>query len=160
MLYESICCRRKKKQQNLNKKGRFSYIVFDFKCTQDNQLQCAQGFAVRVSYKCRNCRKSWCGTYQNIINLCVVQKVCELYLHSSVTSESSCTSCCKSERVRFQWLETREDFCIWLLSDKNVGATAIWHNFMVYYYYHILQYLHENDVLQEAITAVHHHSCV
>ena len=137
--------------ENHNSKRHFSYIFFDFECTQDDLLQCTQGYTTGKSNKCRNCGQSWCGTYQHRPNLCVVQKVCELCLQGPVTSDSSCKSCGKNERM-FQGRQTTKDFCQWLFSDENVGATVICHNFKGYDSYPILQYLHENAVLPEVIT--------
>lgn len=64
---------------------------------------------------------------------------------------SICKSCGKNERV-LQGLNTTEEFCEWLFSKQNVGATIICHNFKGYDTYPILQYLHDNAILPKVIT--------
>lgn len=59
--------------------------------------------------------------------------------------------CGKNERV-FQGLETTEQFCQWLFSEQNAGATVICHNFKGYDSYPILQYLHDNSVIKVITT--------
>lgn len=141
----------KRQTKKTNKSSQVSYIFFDFECTQDDLLQCKEGYNVGMKGRCRNCGKSWCDTYQHRPNLCVVHKVCELCLHKPVTSESCCESCGKNKRV-FQGLETTNKFCTWLFSEENVGATVICHNFKGYDSYPILQYLHENAILPQVIS--------
>ncbi|WAQ98918.1 LOW QUALITY PROTEIN: hypothetical protein MAR_023291 [Mya arenaria] len=117
----------------------------------DDRLECDQGFVEGKTNKCNNCRKSWCGSNENRPNLCVAHRVCDVCLHSPVTSESSCKTCGKNERI-FQGLETTEGFCKWLFSEENVGATVICHIFKGYDSYPILQYLHNNSILPDVIT--------
>jgi hypothetical protein len=128
-----------------------SYIFFDFECTQDEILQCEEGYTEVKNGKCGHCKKSWCGSNQHRPNLCVAQKVCGLCLQYPVTPKSTCRACGKNEQV-FQGMETTDNFCKWLFSEENASATVICHNFKGYDSYPILQYLHDNAVLPKVIT--------
>ncbi|MCW4344201.1 MAG: hypothetical protein N0E48_12745 [Candidatus Thiodiazotropha endolucinida] len=127
-----------------------SYIYFDFECRQDDQIQCEQGYESDAQGKCSNCRKSTCGTYAHVPNLCVTQKICEKCLDTDVTPISICSYCGPNERV-FSGPDTTTLFCKWLFSDENVGCTVICHNFKGYDSYPILNYLHENAILPNVI---------
>lgn len=95
------------------KKKHFEYMFFYFECTQDETLECEEGFTDGKNGKCGHCNKSLCGTNQHRPNLCVVHKVCELCLDSTITSASTYNSCGKNER-EFQGFHTIEHFCKWL----------------------------------------------
>ena len=98
-------------KKTAKKRGHFQYIFFDFECTQDDVLQCEQGYiAGQDSIKCKNCGRSWCGTYKHRPNLCAVHKVCEMCIDKPVTSESCCEACGKNKLV-FQRARTADDFC-------------------------------------------------
>ncbi|XP_052776205.1 uncharacterized protein LOC128214030 [Mya arenaria] len=127
------------------------YIFFDFECTQDQQLQCENGYLSGVHGKCVNCNKATCGSYKHQPNLCVAQRVCRHCLKNDLSSESECEYCGRNELI-FKGEQTTQQFCKWLFSEENVGATVICHNFKGYDSYPILQYLHENAILPEVIT--------
>lgn len=127
------------------------YIFFDFECTQDDQLECEDGYLPDENSKCSRCNKAWCGSFQHQPNLCVAQKVCSQCILSEITPDSSCSSCGKNERV-FRGNQTTQLFSKWLFSEENVGATVICHNFKGYDSYPILQYLHDNAILPEVVT--------
>ncbi|WAR28316.1 hypothetical protein MAR_014020, partial [Mya arenaria] len=97
-----------------------------------------------VNGKCGNCNKANCGSFEHQPNLCVVQRVCTQCL-------DKCDHCGKNELV-FKGEQTTQQFCQWLFSEENVGATVICHNFKGYDSYPILQYLHDNAILPEVIT--------
>ncbi|WAR09982.1 ZN358-like protein [Mya arenaria] len=139
------------KKKTSKNKEHFQYIFWDFECTQDEKLQCEQGYTEGKNGKCGHCNKAWCGTFQHRPNLCVAQKVCGSCVEYPITSESFCRVCGKNERV-FQGIDTTDKFCKWLFSEENTGATAICQNFKGYDSYPILHYLHENAVLPEVIT--------
>ncbi|XP_052761746.1 uncharacterized protein LOC128204370 [Mya arenaria] len=128
-----------------------SYIFFDFECTQDERLQCEQGYTKGQNGKCGNCNKSWCGSFEHRPNFCVAQKVCGKCLQNPVSPQSTCHACGKNEQV-FRGTETTDTFCKWLFSEENAGATVICHNFKGYDSYPILQYLNDNAVLPKVIT--------
>ena len=45
----------------------FTYIFFDFECTQDTMLQCERGyFNNPVTGKCVNCNKTECGSFKHV----------------------------------------------------------------------------------------------
>ncbi|CAC5417764.1 unnamed protein product [Mytilus coruscus] len=70
------------------------YIFFDFECTQDDLVQCEQGYKRSDdSLKCKNCKKSRCGVYEHKPNLCVVHKVCSDCFEHNVNSSSTCDTC-------------------------------------------------------------------
>ncbi|XP_052779212.1 uncharacterized protein LOC128216636 [Mya arenaria] len=127
------------------------YIYFDFECTQDQQLQCEKGYLSGVNGKCGNCRKATCGSFEHRPNVCVVQRVCTQCLDSNLSIDSECDHCGKNELV-FKGEKTTQQFCQWLFSEENVGATVICHNFKGYDSYPVLQYLHDNAILPEVIT--------
>ena len=53
-----------------------TFIFFDFECTQDDLVQCEEGYIPDLYGKCVHCLKTNCGAYEHKANLCVVQKVC------------------------------------------------------------------------------------
>ena len=90
------------------------YIFFDFKCTQDDMLQCSNGYERSGSNrKCINCNQSCCGTFEHKPNLCVAHKVCDGCLDMDINTTSICHSCGKNEKI-FTGETTVEDFCRWL----------------------------------------------
>ncbi|CAG2185008.1 unnamed protein product [Mytilus edulis] len=127
------------------------YIFFDFECTQDDLVECEDGFKPeRGTSKCKNCKKSKCGTYEHKPNLCVVQQVCLECLKEDLTPLSVCENCGKNELI-FSGMNTTYDFCQWLFSGENNGATVICHNFKGYDSFPILQYLYQNGVLPKIV---------
>ena len=139
--------------QNLVTKDKknLKYIVFDFECTQDVLLQCSEGFHSGTDRKCTNCKTSWCGSFEHRPNLCVAQRTWEECMNSPITPESVCKICGSNERV-FHGINTTENFCKWLFSEENFGATVICHNFKGYDSYPVLKYMHENAILPKVIT--------
>ena len=127
------------------------YIFFDFECTQDILLQCSEGFKPGADTKCINCKTSWCGSFEHKPNFCVAQRTCEKCLNFPITPESICKICGNNEHV-FYGMNTTENFCRWLFSEENYGATVICHNFKGYDSYPVLKYLHENAILPKVIT--------
>ncbi|WAQ94967.1 hypothetical protein MAR_007438, partial [Mya arenaria] len=138
--------------QLIEQKQRIPNIYFfDFECTQDQQLQCEKGYLLGVNGKCGNCRKATCGSFEHRPNLCVVQRVCTQCLDSNLSIDSECDHCGKNELV-FKGEKTTQQFCQWLFSEENLGATVICHNFKGYDSYPVLQYLHDNAIFPEVIT--------
>ena len=127
------------------------YIFFDFECTQDDQLECENGYLPDENGKCIQCKKTSCGSFQHQPNLCIAHKVCSHCILNEITPSSSCPSCGKNEHI-FRGIQTTNMFCNWLFSEENFGATVICHNFKGYDSYPILQYLHDNAILPEVIT--------
>ena len=129
------------------KKKKQKYIFFDFECTQDQMMQCEKGFMRdENSGKCCHCNESSCGTFKHVPNLCVAHKVCESCMIYNVTCNSYCSRCGKNEKV-FAGADARNEFCTWLFSEKNTGATVFCHNFKGYDSYPIMSYLYENAIL-------------
>lgn len=126
------------------------YIFFDFECRQEDQIQCDNGCSRNKNNKCSNCRKSTCGAFAHVPNLCVVQKVCVTCLDKPISPTSTCDHCGPNEHV-FSGPDTTALFCKWLFSEENYRATVICHNFKGNDSYPILNYLHENAVLPEVI---------
>ena len=100
------------------------YIYFDFECMQDNQMQCDKGYRPNNNNKCSNCRKSTCGTFARVPNLCVAHKMCDACLDRPITLTSTCDHCGPNERV-FSGPDTTSLFCRWLFLEENFGATVI-----------------------------------
>jgi len=127
------------------------YIYFDFECTQDDLIQCDRGYEPNNDTgKCNNCGKSLCGSFEHRPNLCVVHKVCTKCLNREVNTESRCDHCGKNERV-FTGENTTNDFCKWLFSEENTGATVLCHNFKGYDSFPVLNYLYQNGILPKVI---------
>ncbi|CAG2256486.1 unnamed protein product [Mytilus edulis] len=91
---------------------RQNYIFFDFECTQDDLLECADGYQPGDS-GCKNCGKAECGSYEHKPNLCVVHKVCLDCLNLEVTPLSECKTCGRNELI-FRGINTTNKFCQWL----------------------------------------------
>ena len=127
------------------------YIFFDFECTQDNKLECVDGYVAGSNNVCVNCKRSWCGSMEHTPNLCVAHRVCTSCMVNDVTPRSECKDCGPNEKV-FSGLDAVNLFCQWLFSNENKGATVICHNFKGYDSYPILKYLHQNAILPEVIT--------
>jgi hypothetical protein len=127
------------------------FIFFDFECTQDDLVQCVDGFVLDdKTKKCVNCLKSTCGSLEHKPNLCVAQKVCDECLDRDVTPHSQCENCEKNEVV-FAGISTTDEFCEWLFSEDNEGAIVLCHNFKGYDSFPILQYLYRNGIKPDII---------
>jgi hypothetical protein len=50
-------------------------IFFDFECTQDDRIQCQQGYQSDDNEKCIHCKSPRCGAFEHKPNLCVVIRV-------------------------------------------------------------------------------------
>ena len=108
-----------------------TYIFFDFECTQDDRIQCQQGYQSDDNEKCIHCKSPRCGAFEHKPNLCVVHRVCLKCMDQGVDKDSICQACGKNELV-FAGPNTTEHFCQWLFSGENEGATVIAHNFKGY----------------------------
>ena len=135
----------------MTKKIESKYIFFDLECTQDNQLECCDGYVAGPNNVCVNCSKSWCGSMEHTPNLCVAHKVCSSCMGNDVTPWSECKECGPNEKI-FSGFNAVNMFCQWLFTKENKGATIICHNFKGYDSYPILKYLHQNGILPEVIT--------
>jgi hypothetical protein len=139
-----------KDDKDANPKLRKVFIFFDFECRQDDMVQCESGYLPDEKGKCKNCQASTCGAFEHVPNLCVVQKVCTVCMNQNIDEKSLCHECGKNELV-FSGPETTYDFCQWLFSGVNFGATVLCHNFKGYDSYPILQYLFKNNIVPKVI---------
>ena len=64
--------------------------------------------------------------------------------------DKACEECGKREYI-FDGNDTADQFCEWLFSDKNNGATVLCHNFQGYDSYPVLQYLYKNGVVPSIV---------
>jgi hypothetical protein len=48
-----------------------TYIFFDFECTQDDMIQCQQGYQPDDNGKCIHCKSPRCGAFEHKSYLCV-----------------------------------------------------------------------------------------
>ncbi|CAC5375852.1 unnamed protein product [Mytilus coruscus] len=123
----------------------------EHQCGEDDLVQCEQGYERSDdSLKCKNCKKSRCGVYEHKPNLCVVHKVCSDCFEHNVNSSSRCDTCGKHEII-FSGPNTNDEFCQWLFSGENNGATILCHNFKGYDSFPILSYLYKNGILPKII---------
>lgn len=115
-------------------------IFFDFECTQEDWVECVDGYTPEGdTSRYKNCRKSKC-----------VHKLCLDCLKQNLKPLSECTECGKNELV-FSCINATNDFCRWLFSGENDGATVLCHIFKGYDYFPIPQYLYQNGVIQKEI---------
>ncbi|CAC5372369.1 unnamed protein product [Mytilus coruscus] len=129
------------------------YIFFDFECTQDDLVQCEQGYErFDDILKCKNCKQSRCGVYEHKPNLCVVHRVFSGCLEHKANSSSTCDTCGKNEII-FRGPNTNDEFCQWLFSGENNGTTVLCHNFKGYDSFPILSYLYSNGILPKIISS-------
>lgn len=143
--------RKSDSKKNKNDNVVSAYIFSDFECTQDDLIQCETGFQRKQNgLKCVNCEKSNCGTYEHRPNLCVVHKVCLNCYDEELTTNSTCEHCGQNEMV-FAGSNTTDEFCKWLFSGSNNGATVLCHNFKVYDSFPILQYFFKNAIIPKII---------
>lgn len=56
-----------------------TFIFFDFECTQEDLVQCVNGYTPDVFGKCQHCLKSSCGAYEHKPNLCGCESVHSMY---------------------------------------------------------------------------------
>ncbi|XP_045215064.2 uncharacterized protein LOC123565260 [Mercenaria mercenaria] len=135
---------------NDDEKNVDTYIFFDLECRQQDIVQCEKGYESGVDGKCIHCKRSKCGAFEHVPNLCVVHKVCTVCMDRELGEKSECELCGKNELI-FSGLNTIDTFCSWLFSEENVDATVICHNFQGYDSYPILQYLYKNAIVPTVI---------
>ena len=122
-----------------------TYIFFDFECTQDDRIQCQQGYQSDDNGECIHCKSPRCGVFEHKPNLCIVHRVCLKCMDQGVDKDSIYQTYGKNELV-FAGPNTTEHFCQWLFSGENEGATVIAHNFKGCDSLPILEYLYQNGV--------------
>lgn len=142
----------KNKPDTKEKSNDLTYIFFDFECTQEDRIECDDGFRPNEENgKCTHCNKAVCGSFQHKPNLCVAHKVCQKCMLNEVKTNSTCTVCGQNEWV-FRGTDAATSFCQWLFSEPNYGAKVLAHNFRGYDSIHIMSYLYENAILPKVIT--------
>jgi hypothetical protein len=65
-----------------------TYFFFDFECTQDDRIQCQQGYQSDDNETCIHCKSQRCGAFEHKPNLCVVHKVCLKCMDQGVDKDS------------------------------------------------------------------------
>jgi hypothetical protein len=55
-----------------DRQKKHTYIFFDFECTQDDRIQCQQGYQSDDNETCIHCKSPKCGAFEHKPNLCVV----------------------------------------------------------------------------------------
>ncbi|CAC5393602.1 unnamed protein product [Mytilus coruscus] len=119
------------KRNKQDKNGNKVYIFFDFECTQDDLVQCEQG-------------------YERSDDSLQFHRVCSGCLEQTINSSSTCDTCGKNEII-FSGPNTNEEFCQWLFSGENNGTTVLCHNFKGYDSFPILSYVYRNGILPKII---------
>jgi len=84
------------------------FIFFDLECTQDDVLQCEEGYLThkipscqqckegspcKSCTLCQNCTNSWCGKMEHRPNLLVAHTVCPKCIAKELTPKYKCKSC-------------------------------------------------------------------
>lgn len=108
---QTICrCRSLVLHESVRMHGKETQIhIFDFECTQNDVLCCAEGYAMNKNPECVqcnnnndpclecalciNCQQSWCEKFQHRPNLVVAQKVCEKCIDQVFIPGSRCDNC-------------------------------------------------------------------
>ena len=127
------------------------YIYFDFECTQDKVVSCKKGYQPDSETQCCvNCNTASCGSYEHEPNLCIAYKACTYCMDGDISTQSTCEKCGRHENT-FSGIDTVNDFCKWLFSKENNGATTFCHNFKGYDSYPILKYLYNNGIIPKVI---------
>jgi hypothetical protein len=127
-----------------------TFIFFDLQCRQQDIVQCERRYERVENGICIHCQKSKCGAFEYIPNLCVVHKVCTLYMGEELSEKSECEMCRKNEMI-FSGFDTIDQFCRWLFSEENNNATVICLNIQGYDSYPILKYLCRNAIVPTVI---------
>jgi hypothetical protein len=147
--YDIRCCKRVLLYNDRQKKQ--TYIFFDFECTQDDRIQCQQGYQSDDNENCIHYKSPRCGAFDHKPNLCVVHRVCLKCMDQGVDKDSICQTCGKNELV-FAGPNTTEHFwrghryCTQFQRLWFIAHTVIAHNFKGYDSLPILGYLYQNDV--------------
>ena len=151
------------------------YIFFDFEATQDETIECNDGYSPKKKNdcddcsedytcascrRCKNCEKWYCGLRQHLPNMVVAQSKCndctddDTHCKScgiSCPSHDKATTChnCYSKEVVFKGSDTADKFGKWLINEGHKGTTCIAHNGRGYDYHFILNYLITNGIFPE-----------
>ena len=132
-----------------NERDVSKFIFYDFECYVKENIH-VPNYVVAVTV-CDFCKDDhfnenstchWCGTR------CIL--CCKFNKKEKEFEHMPCLGCGK-RMVIFKGLNTRNEFCQWLLKDEHVDYTAIAHNSKAYDAYFIYDYLLENSVTPEPI---------
>jgi len=85
------------------------FVFFDFECTQDQIIQCEEGYVpiknpdcqicrreeatCSTCIRCKNCFMSWCGKAEHRPNFVVAHTVCSRCMNKPLTPDSKCHLC-------------------------------------------------------------------
>ena len=157
------------------KKSTGKYIFFDFEATQDEMIECAEGYTPKkkegcrectedytcsTCRRCKNCQKWYCGLRQHLPNMVVAQSTCG----ECTEDDTHCQSCgirclshdktttchnCYIKEVVFKGSNTADSFGKWLFNEGHKGVTCIAHNGRGYDYLFVLNYLTQNGIYPE-----------
>ncbi|XP_052814068.1 uncharacterized protein LOC128241135 [Mya arenaria] len=148
------------------------FIFFDFECTQDEVLECQEGYRpvecehsqpdCNTCLKCQNCKSSWCGKSTHRPNFVVAQTACDECKDEAPDTPCKkcgdrCENCQKEEKEPclpscgqrefiFEGCETLETFGTWLFSPQHKHYKAIAHNMKGYDGYFLLEYLIDQSI--------------
>jgi hypothetical protein len=76
-----------------DRQKKHTYIFFEFECTQDDRIQCQQGYQSVDNGECIHCKSPRCGAFEHKPNLCVVHRVCLKCMDQGVDKDSICQTC-------------------------------------------------------------------
>ena len=124
-----------------SEQGHDKFIYYDFECQQDNDKgehipnfvvahnvckECEQD-CIDADAKCNNCgaRCNYCGKFNTKLQ---------------EWGRSPCNGCARRQ-VIFSGVNTKHDFCKWLINESHKNVTAIAHNARSYDAYIIYNYL-------------------
>lgn len=127
--------KRKRKKKNNENEAVKKWIFFYFECTQDERIQCnegyqpqqhivcgncnqsdchtnpcQQGYFLKKMSVCTNCHRPSCGSFRHVPNLCVVHKVCEECIGEDEIDEYSFYNVCQYKERMFKCPNTRDEF--------------------------------------------------
>jgi len=84
------------------------FLFYDFECSQDQIVQCSEGYMANVTENCTQCRteetckscskcknslQAWCGKQEHRPNFVVANTVCGKCIDDPVTLQSTCVRC-------------------------------------------------------------------
>jgi hypothetical protein len=123
-------------------KERGTKIFFDFECTQEKFVETFEREGMDPGF-----------VYEHMPNLCVALKVCRNCKQKTLRERqlNTCKFCGQSEHI-FEGKNCRDEFCSWLFSEENRGATAIAHNAKGYDAQFLAQYLIKEAMAPKVIT--------
>ena len=124
-------------------------LFYDFECQQNDGVHTPN--YVVVHSVCDDCESipisedTTCNSCGDRCNIC-----CKFNKKENEYERNPCTDCGKRQKI-FQGIDTINNFCSWLIHERNRNATAIAHNGRAYDTYFIYDYLMRNNIVPDPV---------